>query len=279
MLEFIPSLVSVSSYGTVSALSKRAIFEMGRHKAIVYAYLAMILLLVLGAAAMGIVPAIPENMHLMYLVQVATGGLGAIAAYKALHYGKSSIVSPMSKTYVLLVLATSIIFLGEQLAPGQIAGSVLVLLAALILSMKGKEIKPEKWMLYLFLSILCRTYYYTFIKNFVTALGPFQTTLVLELGIVLFIAAFHALRKRDLAPPGKRKLAFPAMAGAMIFTGSLFYSISVGTIGAALTAAISAGSPIINSIASFFLLKEKLDRDKYAAIMILAAGLVLIFLA
>jgi drug/metabolite transporter (DMT)-like permease len=52
----------------------------------------------------------------------------------------------------------------------------------------------------------------------------------------------------------------------------------VAYIGAALTAAISAGTPIVNAAVSYLLLKEKLDRCKYAAIILVVLGLAMIVL-
>jgi drug/metabolite transporter (DMT)-like permease len=64
----------------------------------------------------------------------------------------------------------------------------------------------------------------------------------------------------------------------LIFAGSLLYSLSVSLVGAALTAAISAASPIVNAVASYLLLKERLEPHKYAAIALMVAGLAMIFL-
>jgi drug/metabolite transporter (DMT)-like permease len=279
MLEFLPALGSLLSYGSVSPSSKKAINELGRHKSIVYAYLAMVVLLLLGAVVLNISIEFPEYLLPGYLLQIVIGGLGAITAYKALDYGKASITSPISKVYVILVLAISIVFLGEQLTAGQVTGSLLMVGAAIVLALDSKgELKPKKWMLYLGISMLCRVYYYTFIKTFVTELGPYLATLSLELGIVVFVIAFHAVRGRDLSPPKISKVRFAAVSGTLIFFGSLAYSLSVAYIGAALTAAISAGTPIVNAAVSYFLLKEKLDTYKYAAIILVVLGLTMIVL-
>jgi drug/metabolite transporter (DMT)-like permease len=279
MLEFLPSLGSLLCYGSVSATSKKAINAIGRHKSIVYAYVVLVTLLFLGAIILQIGLQFPFGLLPAYIAQIVLGGLGAISAYKALDYGKSSITSPVARIYVLLVLAMSIIFLGEELSAGQIGGSVLIVVSAFVIALERKgSFKLEKWMIYLGISILCRAYYYTFIKTFVVALGAYEATLILELGVASFVVAFHALRGRDLSPPPLEKINYPAAAGALIFFGSLLYSFSVSFIGAALTAAISAGAPMVNAVASYLLLGEKLDAHKYAAIVLLVVGLIAIFL-
>jgi len=279
MLEFLPSFASLLSYGSVSPASKKAIGIMGRHRAIVYAYAALILLLLTGVFALGLDFWFPAELLPVYIAQITLGGLGAIAIYKALDHGKASIVAPLAKTYVLLVLATSIIFLGEELSAGQVAGSLLIVASAVVLALgRGGKLRFEGWMVYLGLSVICRTYYYTYIKVFVSALGPYMATFFLELGVAAFVVAFHALRGRDISPPPVAKIGFPATAGLLIFFGSLLYSVSVGLIGAALTAAISAGAPIVNAVAAYFMLGEKLDMQKYAATIMMVVGLVAILL-
>ena len=278
MLEFLASIGSVTCFGTVNPLAKRAIGEMGRHKAIVYSYFAMVILFIIGSFIVLPIFAFPQELIFEYIIVVTAGAVGVIAAFKALDYGQSSVVAPINKVYVLLVLIMSMVFLGEKLSVGQIGGSVMIVTSAIVLSIgDGGSLKPEKWMAYLGISILCRAYYYTFIKTFIEAMGPYAATVMLEFGIVLFVVLFHSIRGRDLSPPPMKKALFPALSGSMIFFGSLLYSVSVGMIGAALTAAVSAGAPIINAVTSYIILKEKLSFQKYLAIVLMAIGLVAIF--
>lgn len=275
MLEFLPSLGSLLSYGSVSAFSKKAITEVGRHKAIAYAYIALVILLISSALLLRMDFGFPAGLYAPYLLQIAIGGIGSIAMYKALDHGKASLIAPINKAHVLLVLMGGVMVFGEELSLLQVAGSLTVLASALLLTEGTRGWRLEPWMIFLIVSIACRAYYYTFIKTFVLALGPYMATLYLEIGVAAFIIAFHFLRGRDLSPPGTG-LAFPVASGTLIFIGSLLYSLSVGLIGAALTAAISAASPIINMGVAYALLGERLDRRRYAAIGLLVIGLLLI---
>jgi drug/metabolite transporter (DMT)-like permease len=277
MLDYLPALGSLLSYGSMGPASKKAINAVGRHRAIAYIYLVLVVLLVLGALFGNLAITFPAGLLPAYAAQVAIGAIGAIAAYKALDYGKASITSPLGKVDTVLVLMMSIVLLGE--APGtlQVAGALVMVCAALIIARdEGGKLRMEPWMPYLGLSIICRSYYYTFIKTFVEALGPYQATLFLELGIVAFVVSFHALRGRDLAPPPPSRAVFVIGAGFLFFGGTLLYSISVGAIGAALTSAVYSGAPIINAVVSRILLGEKLDAAKYAAIALMVLGLFLI---
>jgi transporter family protein len=278
MLEYLASLGSAASYGMVNPFSKKSMQEIGRHRTIVYSYVTMVCLFVIGAFFVMPEFAFPPELILEYVLQVSLGALGAIAAIKALDYGKSSITGPVGKTHVLLVMIMSIVLLGEELSQLQIGGAVLIVAATIVLGMdRHGELKPQKWMFYLGISIVCRAYYYTFIKTFVEALGPYGAAVALEIGIMVFVIGFHALRGRDITPPPAKKAILPAVAGSLVFLGSVFYSISVGTIGAALTAAVGAGAPMVNAIGSYMVLGEKLSMQKYAAIALMIIGLIAIF--
>ncbi len=279
MLDFIPSIVSVLSYGLVGVSSKKSIDVIGRHKAIVYAYIVLVILLGIGAIILGHTISFPLELFPLFAVQVALGALGVIAWYKAIDFGKVSITAAVGKTYVLLVLASSIFFLGEQLSIGQITGAIIMVGSTVVIAIgKTGKIKLEKWMIYLALAILCRTYYYTFIKTFVTELGIYPATLLLEFGIAGCVIAFHFLRGRDISPPKLSDMKYPVVPGILIFIGTIFYSMSISEIGAALTATVSAGGPIVNAVGSYIILREKLDLQKYLAIVLIVIGLVMIFI-
>lgn len=278
MFEFIFALGSLASFGVNGSLVKRAINDVGRHKSITYLYITLVSLLFIGALLLGIPLNFPQELFFEYLLEIGMGALGVIASFKAIQYGKVSITQPMARIYVLLTIIASIIFLGEQLSIGQIGGSVIIILSAFVLTLdKNMKFKYEKWMIYLVIAILARTYYFTFIKTFVVTMGPYPATLMLEFGVASAVILFHFLRGRELLAPIE-KTKFALASGALVFMGALFYSYSVALIGAALTAAIAAGSPIINTVIARVLLKEKLEWYKYGAIITIVIGLIAIFL-
>jgi drug/metabolite transporter (DMT)-like permease len=276
MLEYIASIGSLLTFGCMSASSKRNINEIGRHRANAYSYLVLVALLLIGVFVLDVNVDFPKNLIIPYIAEIIVGGLGVIAAYKALDYGKSSITSPLARIYVLIIMATGVVFLGEQLTIGQIIGGTLIVMSAIALALNNGKIQFERWMGYLAVSIICRAYYYMFIKDFVLALGAYQTTLFLETGIMVFVIGFHAVRGKNLSPPSRKESKFVLTSGILFFMGSLLYSISVSSIGAVLTSMITAGSPIINVVTAHFLLGEKLDFVKYLAIVMMVVGLLAI---
>ncbi len=277
MLEFIPGIASLTSFGLASSISKLAINEIGRYRAIVYNYLTLMALLLAGALVLGVDLSFPEHLAGQYIIQSIMGGGGVIAAFKAIEQGRVAITSAMNKLFVLFVLVGGVVFFSETISGLQAAGALLLIGSGVVLGLENiGKLRLEKGMLYVAIAIPARAYYYTFIKTFVTELGPYAATVFLEAGVASFVILYYLLRRRDLSPPAPALARFAFLNGLAVFLGSLFYSFSVESVGAALTAAISAGGPIINSIASYFLLQEKLDWHKYVAVMMMVIGLLAI---
>jgi drug/metabolite transporter (DMT)-like permease len=214
------------------------------------------------------------------LLNIFIGAIAIIARYKALEQGKASIISPLSKSYVLLVILIGVIFLGETLTLGKAFGSLLILVSAAIISFEGKSIKGfklEQGVPFLAITIIGWSIYYSLLKPIVAALGPFQATLFLEIGITAMVLSYAVLRKKNTSLPNQQASQFILANGFLVFIGSMMYNFSVASIGVVLTAIILSATPAVNLIASRILLKEKLSAMKYAAILLLVLGLAVLF--
>ena len=97
--------------------------------------------------ALVIVLAVPLDWHIktrVYCLAVVGGalnGLGALTSFKALESGgKASIVIPLCYLYPLVTIFLALILLHERVTRTEIAGIVLALVAAILLS---REALPE----------------------------------------------------------------------------------------------------------------------------------------
>ena len=280
MFEFLYSLVSLFSLGSNTAISKKSILSSSRYQAIVYMYIVLSILLLVAAAVFGFQFPVPGLILPILIFNIIVGALAIIARYKALELGQASIISPLGKTYVILVLLIGILVFGESLTLTKAVGSLLILIAAGIISFSGKKLTNlsfEKGVSFIFLSILGWGIYYSLLKPIVVALGPFAATLYLEIGITLFVLGYALIRKKKTALPDSESSKFIITSGFLVFIGSLAYSFSVEAIGIVLTAIIFSCTPAVNLIASRILLGEKLSLAKYAAILLLVFGLIVLF--
>lgn len=76
---------------------------------------------------------IPYQSILTLLLSGISTGLSWLFYFKALQLGKASLVSPIDKSSVVLVLLLSAIFLGEALTWKSLLGTFLVLAGVLVL--------------------------------------------------------------------------------------------------------------------------------------------------
>lgn len=275
MLGFLPSLLSLSSYGLNTTIAKKAINEMGRYKSICYVYLFMFVFLVLFFFLAGIAIEIPFWILPLILAQVVIGTVAIIARYRALELGRAAVVSPLSKLSVILVFIIGIFVFGEQPSAISIFGASLVIIGSVILALEKGRL--EKGAGYLTITIILWGVYFSMLKIFVETLGAFQATLVLEIGIMLMIWTYYTARGRDLSIP-KKGTATVMLSGLLSAAGAYTYNISIGMIGIALTGGIVAATPVLNAIFARFILQEKLSKAKYLAILLSLAGMILVIL-
>jgi drug/metabolite transporter (DMT)-like permease len=275
MTDLVPAIGSFLSFGLNATATKNSINKVGRQKAIVYNYALLAITLLAGAFVFRLDLTMPQQLLPLYLLEIAIGAGAVIAYYKAMDLGRTGSILALSQAYVLLVLLAGVVLLGERLSAAQVLGSLVILSAALAISMP-KDGRLEGGTAFLPITIAGWAAFYSIIKVFVEAMGPYSATVALESGIFVIVALFYLAQGKDLSLPDRK--AWPSL-GVQLATsclGAVFYSLSVLTIGAGLTAATGSGILIVSSIASYFWLREKLETRTYLAIAAMVIGLVLI---
>ncbi len=275
MADLIPAIGSFISFGINGTANKNSMNKVGRHKVMVYGYALISIILLAGALAFRLDLSIPQRLLPLYAMEIIIGAGAVIAYYNAMDLGRSSTTFALSQSYVLLVLLAGVLLLGERLSLPQIAGALIILSSAIAISIpKGERL--EGGTIFLPITIIGWTAYYSIIKVFVDAMGPYSATVMLETGIFVMVLLFYLIRGRDLSVPDRKGWPSIGVQQVAACFGAVLYSMSVLAIGAGLTAAIGSGSLIVNSIASYFWLKEKLDMRTYLAIAAMVVGLILI---
>ncbi len=277
MTDILPAIGSFLSFGINGTANKNSMNKVGRHKAIVYGYAIISIILLAGAFVFRLDLSIPRQLLPLYLLEIVIGAGAVIAYYKAMDLGRAASTLALSQSYVLLVLLAGVLLLGEKLSLLQIAGSLIILSSAIAISV-SKAGRLEGGTIILPITIVGWAAYYSIIKIFVDAMGPYSATVVLESGIFVMVALFYFARGKDLSFPDRKGWPSIGVQQVTACIGAVLYSLSVLEIGAGLTAAIGSGSLIINSVASYFWLGEKLETHTYIAIVAMVVGLVLIAL-
>ena len=279
MFEALYSIITSICFGLGSTISKKTISENGLYRAIVYNYVFVALLLIVGAIFFHQSLSFPSTLVFPYLIEILIGAVAVIALFRAFEIGKASVLGPLSMLYVLVVLFGAIVFFGENVSQYLMAGCLLLISSSLFLSFENlRKFKLESGVALLLVTIFGWGYYYSAMKIFVPVLGAYMTTFYLEIGIGIIVSTYAILSKKDVSPPKSSDSIEIFFRSGLLFLGSLLYSASVGNIGVGLTSAIVSSSSLVTAISSYFMLKEKLDFSKYLAMFISIIGLVLIFL-
>ncbi len=263
--------------GITDPMIKKTIKVNGRYKALVYNFVFLCLFLFLGAILLNIKLVFPSELLPAFIAETVIGAMGIIVYFKALESGRVSVLGPLSAVYVLIVVILGIIIFGEHLSALQILGGILVILAGITLGIEDlSKFKLEKGALYILIVIFSWGYYYGFLKLFVSTIGPYMTTLTLETSLMFVIIVYYLFKKKDISLPSIEGMKSIGLRSFIVFVSALLYSYSVGEIGAALTSIITAASPLISVPASFLILKEKLTVYKYAAVVLIVIGLLMV---
>jgi len=132
------TLIFWGTTGVTQKLSTNAISTESSFLWFVVAFLPIALVIVL------VVPLdwhIKTRVYCLAIVGGALNGLGALTSFKALESGgKASIVIPLCYLYPLVTIFLALILLHERVTRTEIAGIVLALVAAILLS---REALPE----------------------------------------------------------------------------------------------------------------------------------------
>ncbi|RAP75409.1 EamA family transporter [Paenibacillus montanisoli] len=231
----------------------------------------------------------------------AGSALGNALFMKALEWGPASLTSPLTNMNILLVVALGTFVYGEALSVTELGGIILLLLAIVLVSIRGKtketRIKP-RWYFYIGVSIVL----------FAVRNGGLKVTgdLGLESAPILFAAYglsvlwFAAASQREWSsqtslgglPAAARAgtaaimrrslrslsigMKWGLVAGLFSYGGLQLYAIALETGRANIAGPIFAANSLVVAAGAILLYRERLNVYQTVAFALTIAGLVLI---
>ncbi|WP_308638576.1 EamA family transporter [Paenibacillus silvisoli] len=231
----------------------------------------------------------------------AGSALGNDLFMRALDWGPASLTSPLTNMNILLVIALGTFVYGEALSRNELGGVILLLLAIVLVSMRGKteetRIKP-RWYFYVGVSIALFA-----IRN-----GGLKVTgdLGLKSAPIMFVAYglsvlwFAAVAQRErnrltslgglqaaaasgTAAVMRRSLRSPSIgikwglvAGIFSYGGLQLYAIALETGRANIAGPIFAANSLVVAAGAILLYRERLNVYQSIAFVLTIAGLILI---
>ncbi|AZN40144.1 EamA family transporter [Paenibacillus albus] len=231
----------------------------------------------------------------------AGSALGNALFMKALECGPASLTSPLTNMNIILVIGLGLLVYNEPLSGTELSGVLLLLIAVVLVSIKGKATNARiqsQWYFYVGISVVLFA-----IRN-----GGLKVTdeLGLESAPILFVAyslsivwfAWAAWKER--LPAGKRIGSAPAsaasgagsssgsasaaaigmrwgiLAGLFSYGGLQLYAISLETGQASIAGPIFSANSLVVAAGAIVLYRERLSTTQWIAFIMTIAGLVLI---
>jgi bacterial/archaeal transporter family protein len=132
-------LIALVFWGITGVTQKLSTNAISSERSFLWFCWAMVAL----SAAVAALARVPHSLGAIALLSAIGGGtlnaLGAWTSFRALESGgKASIVISLISLFPMLTVVLAVIFLHERLAPHQIAGCLLAVAAAILLSLEGK---------------------------------------------------------------------------------------------------------------------------------------------
>ncbi len=220
---------------------------------------------------------------------IALNGLAAAVAYlshyRALELGPVAVVSPIGASYAVSGVLLAIVFLGERPTGLAVAGMVITVLGAMLVSTDLAAVRAGvhqrapgvPWAVGSSVTFGVAGFLLGWIVQESDWIVGLWASRVAQMVFYLPLFATHRHELSRLKTAGLVALAAALAAGAADILGVTTYSIGVETgDDVSLVLAASAVFPLVAVVASHVWLKERLVSNQYGGVAAVVAGLVLL---
>ncbi|MUT64346.1 EamA family transporter [Paenibacillus sp. NEAU-GSW1] len=245
-------------------------------------------LYVSGTAGFGIHSAIENQLSLLADCRIWLSGLiiGAGSAFgnaifmKALDHGPASLTSPLTNANIVLVVMLGTFVYGEPLGWSEATGIALLLLAVVLIAMKGTGSNSsidKQWYLYIVAAILLFTFRNGGLKVTEEIGLPSAPILFVGYGFSLLWFAKPLFQWRSVSSPAAATgLILGLLAGLFSYGGLQMYAASLASGPANLAAPIFATNSLVVAAGAIVVYKERLNALQWFAFLCMIAGLAVI---
>lgn len=231
-------------------------------------------------------PSVLSNFNFYYCLKVIPYSIAIILSYytsvKALSNGDVSRVTPIKKSFVVLVLIISTVFLNEKLAWFQVLLIFTILLLNILLAKEKYDKRRKnnyKSILYSFLYVICAATTSVLMKVYIMdGMDPLEISFYTGISsIVLIIALLFITNKADYLNFKKFKNFKMVIVVELLETISAIlnrYSLITGNL--SIVTSITTCSIIITLLLSKIVFKEKISSRKWFIIFLMILSLILL---
>ncbi len=237
-------------------------------------------------ALLGVAFAVNLNIPLRILILVPVASILYAVAYllffKGFELGNVSIISATMNLWAVFTMLFAFIILDQRLSIFQFAGVLMILAGVALVSLKWGDIKNQDIKLLsgvkeTFVAALLFGIFWIFSEVISENIGWASTTLVVKLGIVLFMLLFSLLAKRELrvSQTSPKIMATILLAGVIeaAAVAVVNWGLTIGD--SILVTPISSALSIVTIAMAVIFLKEKITTIQGIGMVIVITGIVL----
>ena len=236
-------------------------------------------------ALLGVAFAVNLNIPLRIVILVPVASILYAVAYllffKGFELGNVSIISATMNLWAVFTMLFAFIILDQRLSIFQFAGVLMILAGVALVSLKWGDIKNQDNKLLsgvkeTFVAALLFGIFWIFSEVISENIGWASTTLVVKLGIVLFMLLFSLLAKRELRVSQTNPKIMATILFAGVIEAAAVAVVNWGlTIGdSILVTPISSALSIVTIAMAVIFLKEKITAIQGIGMVIVITGIV-----
>jgi len=280
------AIIAMIGFGFSNAIAKVPNQEIGYKKTVFYRAIFINILLFIVLLFFLKETNFSLNFILITLGIAFIGYLPLITFYKSLEVGKVGVVSPIANSSVIFTVFFSIIFFGERLSLLQGISILVILLGIILMSVNFKELKKShlfqmsSGVPYALITCFLWGLVFFLFKIPVNVIGPILTSFLIEFGILIY-STIHNLftnkfRKGTFLVKNKKMIWYTFFVALFGAVGAIFFNMGIKNYSVSIVAAITFANPLIATLYSKIVYKEKLLLRQYLALIIIVLGVVMI---
>ena len=224
---------------------------------------------------------IPVFVIVLIPIAAVVYSTGYLFFFKGFELGNVSIVAAAMNLWAVFTMLFAFLFMGQRLSPTQSAGVFMIISGVALASLNWDEIKNHSFKLSAGVkeTVIGAFFFGVFwnISEIISEeIGWLPTTVLVKLGIILFLLLFSFVMKRALAlaETGTKTISMVALMG-VVEAGAVAivnYGLTIGD--AILITPISSALSIVTIMLAIIFLKDRISKLQGVGMVTAVAGII-----
>jgi drug/metabolite transporter (DMT)-like permease len=283
-LPIIATFVSVFCW-TITNLASRSVSRgLGNVLGSAVAIGLGVLPMALGVVLVGVY-SIPATDIILAALAGIFASAGAAFGYKAVATEQLSNAVALQEVYPPILVIFGVLVLGERLTGLEAAGTLVIFLGAFFV-ITNEELKINRRLIPALAATICWAFYWIVLTYSINGSGTFALPVMISRVAATAFLVIIVLRDRKnslkkigdlLGRVSKRHLLYlflgiGVLAGLSDGVGDTLFAYTFGSGAVAIGSALSALTPIVITVASYFIYREKLTRLQLVGVAVMVIG-------